>query len=148
MLSGKKLNEKDIDLCYKLDSNTISLWSKKQWANEFQKEGIKEFGLLISNLLIFFWSLVRLILWKRFENNLNKWKKWFDQSKFERNGNPDYKLRPPYLTGLRIMFVMQNYNVFNVDFVNNPELDVPFTKVDLEDFGGIQEVHFTSFVLQ
>ena len=51
---------------------------------------------------------------KRFENNLNKWKKWFDQSKFERNGNPDYKLRPPYLTGLRIMFVMQNYNVFNV----------------------------------
>lgn len=50
----------------------------------------------------------------RFERNLKKWKDWFDQSKFERNGNPDYKLRPPYLTGLRIMFVMQPYNIFNV----------------------------------
>ena len=50
----------------------------------------------------------------RFEKNLKKWKDWFDQSKFERNGNPDYKLRPPYLTGLRIMFVMQPYNIFNV----------------------------------
>ena len=59
--------------------------------------------------------------WSEIEEMLDKaiarreqWKKWFDQSKFERNGNPDYKLRPPYLTGLRIMFVMQNYNVFNV----------------------------------
>tara|TARA_Y100001951_G_scaffold104618_1_gene116816 strand:- start:629 stop:1771 length:1143 start_codon:yes stop_codon:yes gene_type:complete len=50
----------------------------------------------------------------RFERNLKKWKDWFDQSKFERNGNPDYKLRPPYLTGLRIMFVMQTYNIFNI----------------------------------
>ena len=50
----------------------------------------------------------------RFEKNLKKWKKWFDHSKFERNGNPNYKLRPPYLTGLRIMFVMQPYNIFNI----------------------------------
>ena len=50
----------------------------------------------------------------RFERNMKKWQTWFDQSKFERNGNPNYKLRPPYLTGLRIMFVMQPYNVFNV----------------------------------
>jgi len=52
MISIKNINEEDIDLCYELDSNTISLWSKKQWINEFQKEGIKVFGLLISNLLI------------------------------------------------------------------------------------------------
>ena len=50
----------------------------------------------------------------RFEKNLKKWQNWFDKSKFERNGNPNYKLRPPFLTGLRIMFVMQIYNVFNV----------------------------------
>ena len=31
MISIKSINEKDIDLCYELDSNTISLWSKKQW---------------------------------------------------------------------------------------------------------------------
>ncbi len=52
MISIKEINKKDIDLCYELDSNTISLWSKKQWANEFKKEGIKVFGLLHSNLVI------------------------------------------------------------------------------------------------
>ena len=52
MISIKHINEKDIDLCYELDSKTIKLWSKKQWANEFKKEGIKVFGLLFSNFLI------------------------------------------------------------------------------------------------
>ncbi|MBO6979590.1 MAG: ribosomal protein S18-alanine N-acetyltransferase [Prochlorococcus marinus XMU1428] len=52
MLSIKHINEKDIDLCFELDSSTISLWSKKQWANEFKKEGINVFGLLLSNLVV------------------------------------------------------------------------------------------------
>ena len=52
MIYIKQINEKDIDLCYELDSNTISLWSKKQWANEFKKEGTKIFGLLITNFVI------------------------------------------------------------------------------------------------
>ena len=52
MISIKQINKKDIDLCYELDSKTISLWSKKQWANEFKKEGTKVFGLLITNLVI------------------------------------------------------------------------------------------------
>ena len=52
MISIKQINEKDIDLCYELDSNTISLWTKKQWASEFKKEDIKIYGLLISNLPI------------------------------------------------------------------------------------------------
>ena len=52
MISIKEINEKDIDLCYELDSNTLSLWSKKQWASEFKKEGIKVFGLLLANLVI------------------------------------------------------------------------------------------------
>ena len=52
MISIKQINEKDIDLCYELDSKTISLWSKRQWANEFKKEGTKIFGLLITNLVI------------------------------------------------------------------------------------------------
>ena len=46
MISIKQINEKDIDLCYELDSNTISLWSKKQWTYEFKKGGVKVFGLL------------------------------------------------------------------------------------------------------
>ena len=52
MISIKQIHENDIDLCYELDSSTIALWSKKQWVNEFKKEGIKIFGLLFSNLLI------------------------------------------------------------------------------------------------
>ena len=52
MISIKQINEKDIDLCYELDSNTISLWNKKQWANEFKKEGVKVFGLSLANLVI------------------------------------------------------------------------------------------------
>jgi ribosomal-protein-alanine N-acetyltransferase len=52
MISIKHINKNDIDFCYELDSNTISLWSKKQWAIEFRKKGIKVVGLLISNLII------------------------------------------------------------------------------------------------
>ena len=52
MISIKQLNKNDIDLCYELDSNTISLWSKAQWNNELKKDGIKVIGLLISNLVI------------------------------------------------------------------------------------------------
>ena len=52
MISIKQINKKDIDLCYEFDSNTISLWSKEQWANEFKKDGTKIFGLLIKNLVI------------------------------------------------------------------------------------------------
>ena len=52
MISIKQINKKDIHLCYELDSNTISLWSKEQWANEFKKDGTKIFGLLIENLVI------------------------------------------------------------------------------------------------
>jgi ribosomal-protein-alanine N-acetyltransferase len=52
MISIKQINEKDIDLCYELDLKTISLWSKKQWANEFKKEGINVFGLLFTNFIV------------------------------------------------------------------------------------------------
>ena len=51
MISIKRINEEDIDLCYELDSNTISLWTKKQWANEFKKEGIKVYGVLFANVI-------------------------------------------------------------------------------------------------
>ena len=52
MISIKLIKEEDIDLCYELDSYTISLWSKKQWSNEFKKKGTKVFGILISNIVI------------------------------------------------------------------------------------------------
>ena len=52
MISIKQIYEKDIELCYELDSNTISLWSKNQWANEFKKEGVKVLGIFHLDLVI------------------------------------------------------------------------------------------------
>ena len=52
MISIKQITEKDIDLCYELDSKTISLWSRGQWSSEFKKEGIKVFGILYANFVI------------------------------------------------------------------------------------------------
>ena len=52
MISIREINEKDIDLCYELDLNTISFWSKRQWESEFKKEGVKVFGLLVNNLIV------------------------------------------------------------------------------------------------
>jgi len=43
---------KDIDLCFELDSNTISLWSKQQWADEFKKKDTNVFVLMLANLVI------------------------------------------------------------------------------------------------
>ena len=52
MISIKEINENDIDLCYELDSITISLWSKKQWASELKKEGINVYGISQADLII------------------------------------------------------------------------------------------------
>ena len=52
MVSVIQINDKDIDLCYELDSSTISLWSKKQWTNELRKKDITVLGLLHANLVI------------------------------------------------------------------------------------------------
>jgi len=52
VISIKHINKKDIDLCYELDSRTISLWSRRQWVDELKKEDRKIFGLLLSNLVI------------------------------------------------------------------------------------------------
>ena len=52
MISIKHINENDIDLCYELDSNTISLWTKKQWAREIRKKGVNIVGLLLENSVV------------------------------------------------------------------------------------------------
>ena len=52
MISIKHINKNYIDSCYELDSKTISLWSKKQWANEFRKDDIRVYGLLFSHALV------------------------------------------------------------------------------------------------
>ena len=52
MISIKEINKKDFELCFELDSNTISLWTKNQWGEELNKEGIKVFSLLNSDSVV------------------------------------------------------------------------------------------------
>ena len=35
MLTIKEIDQKEFELCYELDSDTICLWTKKQWQSEF-----------------------------------------------------------------------------------------------------------------
>ena len=52
MLLVKEISNEYIEACFDLDSQTISIWSKKQWNDELKKKGIKVFGLLKSDTLI------------------------------------------------------------------------------------------------
>ena len=52
MISTKEIDRKEVELCFELDSNTISLWTKKQWENEFKKKGVKIVALLMLDKII------------------------------------------------------------------------------------------------
>ncbi|MDC3073149.1 GNAT family N-acetyltransferase [Prochlorococcus sp. AH-716-O13] len=52
MLTIKEIDHKDIELCYELDSDTICLWTKKQWQSEFKKIGVKVVGVLFNKKII------------------------------------------------------------------------------------------------
>ena len=52
MISIKEIDYQEFELCFKLDSSTICLWSKKQWESEFNKIGVKVVALLIGKKII------------------------------------------------------------------------------------------------
>ena len=52
MISFKELDYKDFELCYEIDSDTICLWTKKQWEFEFKKRGVKVVALLLNREII------------------------------------------------------------------------------------------------
>ena len=47
MVAVKEIDQKEFELCYELDLETICLWSKKQWQGEFNKRGNKVVGILV-----------------------------------------------------------------------------------------------------
>ena len=47
MFSIKEIDKKDFELCYELDSDTICLWTKKQWQSEFNKKGSKVVAIFL-----------------------------------------------------------------------------------------------------
>ena len=52
MISFKDLDYKEFETCFELDSNTMSLWTKKQWQYEFNKRGVKVVAILLSKKII------------------------------------------------------------------------------------------------
>ena len=52
MIIVREIYAKEVELCFELDANSIGLWTKKQWENEFNKERTKVFALLLSNKII------------------------------------------------------------------------------------------------
>ncbi len=52
MISIKKVDQKEFESCYELDSDTICLWTKKQWYREFNKRGTKVVAIFYKNKII------------------------------------------------------------------------------------------------
>ena len=52
MFTIKEIDQKEFELCYELDSDTICLWTKKQWQSEFNKRGIKVVAIILKKKII------------------------------------------------------------------------------------------------
>ena len=52
MISIKEIDQKEFELCYELDSDTICLWTKKQWQSEFNKSGTKVVAIFLKKKII------------------------------------------------------------------------------------------------
>tara|TARA_Y100000991_G_C21927780_1_gene329456 strand:+ start:523 stop:960 length:438 start_codon:yes stop_codon:yes gene_type:complete len=52
MIFIKKLDQDEFQLCFELDSNSMNLWNKKQWENEFNKKAVKVYALFLENKII------------------------------------------------------------------------------------------------
>ena len=52
MVLIKEIDHKEFELCFELDSNTINLWTKRQWENELKKGGVKTIAILIGKEII------------------------------------------------------------------------------------------------
>ena len=61
MLLIKEIDHKEFELCYELDSNTICLWTRKQWENEFKKRGVKVVAILLGNEIIGIYVVHKII---------------------------------------------------------------------------------------
>ena len=52
MLSIKEIENREFELCFDLDLNTICLWSIEQWKTELNKTGVKVYGVFLEKKLI------------------------------------------------------------------------------------------------
>tara|TARA_B100000287_G_C20107597_1_gene573002 strand:+ start:61 stop:492 length:432 start_codon:yes stop_codon:yes gene_type:complete len=61
MISIKEVDHQEFELCFELDSTTICLWTKKQWENEFYKNGVKIVALLMGKKIIGIYAVQTII---------------------------------------------------------------------------------------
>ena len=61
MISIKEIDHKEFERCFELDSNTICLWTKKQWESEFEKRGVKVVAVLKGKKIIGIYVLQTII---------------------------------------------------------------------------------------
>ena len=52
MISIKEIDHEEFELCFELDSNTICLWTKRQWETELNKRGVKVVAILLEKKII------------------------------------------------------------------------------------------------
>ena len=52
MLSIREIAHKEFELCFELDSNTICLWTKRQWESELNKTGVKVVAIFFRKKII------------------------------------------------------------------------------------------------
>ena len=52
MISVKEIDQKEFELCFEFDLNTICLWTKKQWEEELNKRGVKGIAILQEKKII------------------------------------------------------------------------------------------------
>ena len=61
MILIKEIDLKEFELCFELDSNTICLWTKKQWESEFNKKGVKVVAILFCKKIIGIYVVQKII---------------------------------------------------------------------------------------
>ena len=61
MILVKEIDHKALELCFELDSNTICLWTKRQWESEFKKKGVKVVAILKEKKIIGIYVLHTII---------------------------------------------------------------------------------------
>ena len=52
MLSIREIKQNEVEICINLDKKTINLWNRKQWLDEFKKNGARVIVLSLSTKVI------------------------------------------------------------------------------------------------
>ena len=61
MISIKEIDHKEFELCFELDSDTICLWTKRQWESELNKTGVKVVAILLEKKIIGIYVIHKII---------------------------------------------------------------------------------------